>query len=133
MLSSNFHTSEFSCHCTYPECQAQRVSKDLIHRLDNVRRDLNLPIIVTSGFRCAAKQKDLQADGAETAKGVSQHELGEAADIRITMVGVDTILGLHATCLKYFNALGLANTFVHVDTRPAHADGTKRFWSYSRV
>jgi uncharacterized protein YcbK (DUF882 family) len=122
-LSPHFKTSEFSCQCSHKECIEQKASIDLINKLENLRGNAGFPLQVTSGFRCAAHQKELGESGLETAKGLSQHELGNAADIRCNSL---TSAELTVKAEPLFACIGVARRFVHVDLRP----GPKR-WSYS--
>lgn len=120
-LSAHFWTHEFVCPCVYKACVEQRVSCELISKLEQVRYEYGYPLTVLSGWRCAAHQSDLASQGYETAKGLSQHELGQAADIQ----------GQYAVTLKqvatrYFKAIGIAKTWLHVDTR---GDKIRR-WGY---
>lgn len=125
-LSPHFFTKEMSCHCHYPDCKKQRISKILIEKLESVRTDVKQPLIVTSAFRCQKYQAFLRASGVNTVVAqLSQHELGNAADIvpqdeknvRTTFLDI---------CAKYFQAIGLSNAFLHVDLRT----GKERRWEY---
>lgn len=118
-LNSYFTTREFTCLCGV--CVDQHISKELIEKLLAVRLALGEPIGVHAGFRCHAHQEALKALGYETALGVSQHELGNAADITATNMG-----SLLSACKQEFQAIGVANTFIHVDTR----SDKPRAWSY---
>lgn len=118
-LSPHFTSREFECPCG---CIDQKISVQLIDDLEVVRAQLyNKPITVTAGFRCHSYQLDLGKRGYETAKGISQHELGNAADIK----GSD-MTALEAAVRRVFLAVGVAKSFIHVDLR----DDKPRFWSY---
>lgn len=123
-LSPSFSTREFACHCSNTSCVSQRVAKELVVKLQAVRDQTGQPITVTSGYRCHEHQLELSCQGAETATGISQHELGNAADVQPP--------NLYIHLYQLFNALGKASSFTHVDLRSPHSDGTKRLWSYSR-
>jgi uncharacterized protein YcbK (DUF882 family) len=118
-LSANFSTKEFLCSCGV--CSPHRLDPDLIKRLQRVRDALNMSITVTSGFRCAKRQAQLRKGGLQTAAGTSTHEMGAAADI--TCSDMDALL---VACEKEFKSIGVANTFLHVDTR---VDKVRR-WKY---
>lgn len=115
-LSHNFYTSEFAC----PTDATQRVDYDLIRKLQNVRTKLGMPITVTSGYRTVEYNKYLRGLGYATAKR-SQHLLGRAADI--TCRDMDRLLEL---CRGEFMAIGIGQTFIHVDLR----DDKEREWTY---
>lgn len=127
-MSPHFKTNEFTCSCRLSACGPQKASKVLLLGLESVRAGIDAPMRVTSGFRCTGKQQELRAAGYETANGVSQHELGNAADIQ-----ADNMAQLLVEVNKVFHAVGVANTFIHVDTRPPHADGTPLKWSYQKA
>lgn len=127
-ITPYFSTREFTCHCKNVDCDIQKLSIDLLEKLVHVRQILELPIQINSGYRCHEYQLELVNSGKETAKGLSQHELGNAAD-----VACNNMHALLTELSKEFNAIGTAISFIHVDTRPTHADGTKRLWSYSNA
>lgn len=120
-LNRHFTTREFSCHCQW--CTDQRIAKDLVSKLFLVRASLGHPFSITSGYRCHEHQEALKAGGYETAVGVSQHELGRAADIR-----ADVMSSLLVELKHEFKAIGVASTFIHVDLR----DDKERHWAYAR-
>lgn len=82
-----------------------------------------MTITITDGFRCQARQQKLRGTlpAGHTAVGRSTHEDADATDI----TGPD-LPKLRALCHKYFKAVGVANTFFHVDER---ADKV-RLWFY---
>lgn len=124
-LSSYFYANEFECKCSYSSCRDQKISVDLVAKLTKIRAELGSPIIVTSGFRCQEKQKELINRGYEAAPvGTSQHEQGKAADI--TPLDKTKLVELKNLAAEHFMALGLANTFVHVDMR----NDKIRRWKY---
>ena len=115
-----FEAREMDCRCG--KCLETRIDPELIERLDAMRR-LAGPLVVTSGFRCAAHQAALRGRGFETARGVSQHELGRAADLvsrRYAPVELEALARQVG-----FTAVGLAPTFIHVDLRPQRLS-----WAY---
>ena len=119
-----FSTKEFTCHCSHPECVDQKVSKDLIDRLTALRGLVNEPLTVTSGYRCPAYQVDVEASGVSTVVAkFSQHELGNAADIKPTRTPIKDLVTLAA---KTFKAIGIASTWCHLDLR----DDKERRWYY---
>lgn len=122
-LSKYFSTKEFECHCNFPDCSKQRISKTLITRLDQIRIDVKQPLIVTSAYRCTKHQAFLRAAGVNSVVAQkSQHEIGNAADI----VPKDQKMeGFEAVCAKQFDSIGIAKNFLHVDLRQG-----KRRWNY---
>jgi uncharacterized protein YcbK (DUF882 family) len=133
-LSPYFSTHEFDCRCINNECIIQKISVDLVNKLNLVRIESKSPLHVTSGFRCKKHQEDLRSqlnNGSSkltvVAGNVSQHELGNAADISPRTI---SIKDLRTFVEQVFDTIGLAKTFLHVDTRPKKQDGNKRIWNY---
>lgn len=123
-LGNYFDTKEFECQCSYDTCVEQRISLNLIGRLDGIREELGRPLKVTSGFRCARHQADLRASGINTVVAKkSTHELGNAADIRPADMNME---GFEKICDPWFFSIGIAKTFLHVDLR----DDKERRWNY---
>lgn len=124
-LSTHFNSKEFTCHCNFPDCINQRISKQLIDKLEIIRVEIDQPLIVTSGFRCMKHQAFLRAAGVNTVVAKqSQHELGNAADIvpedqnNIRTTFLETVE-------SEFDSIGLSDNFLHVDLRQG-----KRRWEY---
>lgn len=123
MLSDHFSTKEMSCHCSYEACVEQRISKDLITRIEQIREDIKEPMIITSAFRCTPYQEHLRASGVNTVVAKkSTHELGDAVDM-VPRSGM--IKDFEADCAKQFESIGLASNFLHLDTRKGY-----RRWKY---
>lgn len=122
-ISPHFKESEFSCKCSFESCIDQKIAVEIIDKLEKVRTELDMPIQVTSGYRCAAHQKALKDQGLETATGVSSHQMGWAADIKCKDINK-----LSELCDKYFQSVGTAKSFVHVDIREG-----KRRWNYNKL
>lgn len=123
VISEHFRTTELQCRCSFPECKEQKISKDLIDRLEKVRIEVGCPLIVTSAYRCTPYQEYLRNVGVNTVVAKkSTHELGDAADV-IPKKG--TIKDFEPICAKYFDSIGLAKNFLHLDTRRGY-----RRWDY---
>jgi len=118
-LSQFFSTHEFESKDK--NCFINFIRGELVNKLTAVREELKLPIIVTSGYRTAEDQRRLRKLGLETSKGTSTHELGEAADIACSDMGL-----LLEICSKHFKAIGISRSFLHVDLRQ---DKVRR-WKY---
>ena len=127
-LSNWFRTKEFSCKCSNSDCIKNKISKELIDRLNTIREETASPIRVHSAYRCEKYQTHLRESGVNTVVAQkSQHELGNAADISSSRL---TSSELYNVCKRYFDSLGKANNFTHVDLRPAKPGGVKREWLY---
>jgi uncharacterized protein YcbK (DUF882 family) len=121
-LSRSFNSGEFECRCA-KDCGEQSISKELIDKLQLVRDELGIPLVVTSAFRCAEHQERLRGSGIKTAVGRSTHEDGIAADITVPVGKMPKLL---AILEKHFKAIGIARNFYHVDLR----DDKERRWKY---
>lgn len=125
-LSDHFTTAEFSCHCHYPNCKEQTISKDLIDRLEKIRLDVKQPLIITSAYRCSKYQGYLSATGVNTVVAkLSQHEVGNAADV-VPRDEKNVRTDFLNVCAKYFKSIGLSDKFLHLDLR----DDKERRWEY---
>lgn len=84
-LTAHFNREEFRCCCGGLYCDGFPVEmdSDLLARLEAVRRDLNSPIIVTSGVRCSRRNAEVG--------GISQskHLRGYAVDCYAPAFSVD--------------------------------------------
>ncbi len=120
-LGRFFTTKEMECCCTHPRCTEQRIAVELIRRLDATRAAHGKPIRINDGYRCPMEQEDLRRRGFETAKGISQHELGRAADISCA-----NMAALMPLLEQRFKAIGAAHSWAHVDLR----DDKVRRWTY---
>ncbi len=125
-LSADFSNLEFECRCHFPTCKVQKINKSLVEILQSMRYKTMAHIVINSAFRCAEKQRELSILGYETAKGVSQHELGNAADIACATCPSSQLGQLSRQ--NGIKAVGVAKTFIHVDMR-ADRD---REWTYTK-
>ncbi len=105
-LSEHFVESEFRCR----HCARVRVVPELVWRLEHLRAQVGLPLIILSAFRCPTHNAEVGG-----AKG-SRHLLGEAVDIATGYARVSQ--AAHAG----FNGIGRSNGWaVHLDVRPTPA------------
>ena len=119
-----FSSREFDCRCSFDGCTMTEISDDLVEKLDLIRELAQRPIRINSGYRCQRRQEELRAKGLETAKGISAHELGLAADI-----SAQGLTGLELERLAIaagFKRIGVSETWIHVDLKNS---GTAR-WAY---
>ncbi len=112
-LSTHFNALEFACPCTV--CAVTLIEPYLVSLLESTRTILGKSIKINSGYRCPAHQLSLEAMGYPTVKN-SQHLVGGAADIQAEGIGgVDLE---KAARRAGFKAVGVAETWCHVDIRP---------------
>ena len=113
-IAEYFSLYEFECPC----CKRFMLSPDLLARLDHLRRVIDRPIYINSGYRC--KEENQKVEGAPG----SYHLRGMAADIQVK----DYILSDLLTIAQEigFNGIGYyeKKDFLHLDVRP----GQKHLW-----
>jgi uncharacterized protein YcbK (DUF882 family) len=112
-LSKHFSAAEFAC----PHCGRTRVSGRLITALEDLRALANLPIRVTSGYRCP------EHNAAVGGKPDSGHLHGDAADIVVEGHTVPQMVALAALVPEFaYGGIGAYDAgFIHVDVRPGKA------------
>jgi uncharacterized protein YcbK (DUF882 family) len=124
-LSPHFTKAEFACKCGCGFCD---VDPALITGLESLRLNLNRPILINSGCRCAAH------NAAQGGAKNSQHVQGKAADIKVSGL---TARELYAFCVlvPQLRGFGVSDKggFVHVDTRSVtsrwcYAEGKEAKW-----
>ena len=121
-LSKNFSQHEFACRC----CGRTEINQRLVDALQELRDLADLPVRVTSGYRCPEHNR---AIGGATQ---SQHLLGTAADISVRGMTPAQMYRL-AEGVEAFRNGGIGvypdKGFIHVDVRDGRArwgqlDGT---------
>ena len=113
-IAEYFSLYEFECPC----CRRVMLSPDLLARLDHLRRVIDRPIYINSGYRC--KEENQRVEGAPG----SYHLRGMAADIQVKDYILSDLL-LYAQEIG-FNGIGYyeKKDFLHLDVRP----GQKHLW-----
>ena len=117
-LSENFNSTEFDCKCG-AACSSTLIDETLVALLQQIRNHFKKPIIITSGYRCAAHNKEV--GGATN----SYHTKGQAADIVVYGVSPQEV-AKYAESIG-IKGIGLYDSFVHIDTRTS-----KSFWYSSK-
>ena len=110
-----FSVDEFACKHT----GENHIDFNFVARLDELREKCGFPFAITSGYRSAEHPEE-----AKKAKP-GTHSLGIAADIKVTNGSQRAIIVKNALEMG-FNGIGVAKSFVHVDTRPS----TLVMWTY---
>jgi uncharacterized protein YcbK (DUF882 family) len=112
-ITEHFTREEFLCHCPRRH-DVQPISLTLIDGLESLRAKLDRPVIVLSGYRCLAHNKEI---GGEQH---SQHLSGTAADIRVSGIGTKELYELAETTDPFTEGgVGIYpdEGFIHVDVR----------------
>lgn len=113
-LSKNFKSKEFDCKCGR-RCGNTLIDLNLIRKLQLIRDYFDKPVIINSGYRCAAHNRNV--GGAAK----SQHRYGKAADIVVKGINPKEV-AQYAEKIG-LNGIGLYPSFCHVDVR-----NKKYFW-----
>lgn len=110
-----FKLSEFDCK----ETGENKMSKEFLQKLDELRHYCGFPFAVTSGYRSINHSSEKHKPKGGT------HTQGIAADISVSN-GVDRINIVSKALELGFTGIGVAKTFVHVDIR----ESTPVMWTY---
>ena len=112
-LSKNFSRSEFACKGTNCCGHSAPVQPELISALQALRDQLNLPLNITSGFRCNRHNESV--GGAAR----SFHTLGMAADVACPDGLTAEDLAQAAETIPAFQqgGIGIYPSWVHLDVR----------------
>jgi uncharacterized protein YcbK (DUF882 family) len=108
IIALHFNLSEFACPC----CNRVMLHPKLLVKLIELRKILERPVYITSGYRCP--KYNHQIGGVVN----SYHRIGLAADIQVKDISLIDLLG----CAEKidFNGIGLyeKKNFLHLDVRP---------------
>ncbi len=115
MISLHFNDRELACrHCGVNHCTLA-----LLDALESLRRIAGSPVTIDDAYRCAIHNAAVHGEPN------SEHVLGNAADIRIAGMDPEEMY-LCALKVPAFRdgGIGVAATYIHVDTRPHRARWT---------
>jgi len=94
------------CSCG---CGRMEMQDSFMKKLVNIREIVDMPFMVTSGFRCPAYNNEVSSTGFR-----GPHTTGRAIDIAVT--GSRMRYLIIKTAMKIgINRIGIAKTFVHLD------------------
>ena len=111
-----FRLEEFNCTHT----NNNEMDKAFLAKLDTLREECGFPFVITSGYRDPSHPSEARKEKPGT------HSQGIACDIRVNN-GVERMNIVHNALKLGFGGIGVARSFVHVDTR----DTTPVMWTYS--
>lgn len=112
----HFKISEFDCSHT----GRNEMQESFLMKLDHLRDRCGFPFVITSGYRDPTHPIEAKKVKPGT------HSEGIAADISAHTGQMKYVIVQHAIALG-FTGIGIAKTFVHVDTRSA----IPLIWDYS--
>ncbi len=110
-----FNRSDFDCQ----ETGNNEMSDDFLVKLDELRHMCGFPFIITSGYRDPSHSIEARKSNPGT------HARGIACDIKVSNGSQSYDIIKNAQSMG-FNGIGVAKTFIHVDTR----DTTPVVWCY---
>lgn len=103
----------------------KHMQHEFLKMLDLAREEAGVPFKITSGFRTDAYNKDLLKRGYKASKN-SSHLKGCAADIACS--SSDKRIKIVKALIKVgYTRLGIAKSFIHVDSDPSKSDA---IWLY---
>lgn len=106
-----FRAAEFK-KCS-PSCEMLQMDQGFLIMLDELRSKCGFPIILNSAYRSS------DWDKAKGRSGSGPHTKGIAVDISCTDSYHRRVILQHALQMK-FTGIGIAETFIHLDTAPRH-------------
>jgi uncharacterized protein YcbK (DUF882 family) len=108
IIAPHFNLSEFACPC----CKRVMLHPFLLEKLEKLRKKIERPIHITSGYRCFEYNRKV----AGVAN--SYHCIGLAADIKVKDINLMELLSYAETI--DFNGIGFyeKKNFLHLDVRP---------------
>jgi len=117
MIDLKFFTiDEFNC-----QYSGENEMKDsFLQKIDQLRYMCAFPFVITSGYRSADHPIEAKKDTPGT------HAQGIAADIQVNS-GAEKYKIVQNALAIGFTGIGIADTFVHVDTRTT----TPVIWTYN--
>ena len=119
-MAKYFYREEFACQYT----GENEIKDEFIERLDELREACGFPFVITSGYRSPSHPIEAKK------KIAGQHSKGNAADIRVTD-GIQRFKLVEQAIALGFTGVGVASSFIHVDTRDLHDDGLGPvMWTY---
>ncbi len=110
-----FSIEEFDCQ----ETGENQMSEDFIHKLDELREKCGFAFTITSGYRSTSHS----IESKKSRPG--RHTEGIACDIKVSN-GFERMNIVHEALKMGFGGIGVARTFIHVDTRTS----TPVMWTY---
>ena len=108
IIAPHFNLSEFACPC----CKRVMLHPFLLEKLEKLRKIIERPIYITSGYRCFAYNR--KVGGVAN----SYHLIGLAADIKVKDINLMEFLA-YAEEID-FSGIGFYEKrhFLHLDVRP---------------
>ncbi len=116
-----FTREEFACQYT----GENEISDRLLLKLDLLRARCGFPFVITSGYR----SEDHPIEAKKKQEKAGTHAQGIAADIRARN-GNERYTIVQEAIKLGFNGVGVARTFIHVDSRAVSDNEAGVMWCY---
>ena len=130
MLTKNFSSAEMMCSCG---CGEDSMCPDFMTILQNIREDMNRPLRVSSGVRCAKRNSEVSSTGS-TGPHVPRKNGTAASDILIA--GADALRLIDIARKHGVSGVGISQRgthskrFIHIDTISDDQHPRPTMWSY---
>lgn len=130
MITKNFSVDEMMCHCG---CGEDSMDMDFMDILQNIREDMNRPLKISSGVRCA-KHNSIVSSTGSNGPHVPRKEGTKASDILIS--GADALRFVDIARKHGISGVGIsqrgphAKRFIHIDTLSDDKHPRPTMWSY---
>ena len=130
MLTKNFAISEMECKCG---CGTADMDEDFMKILQNIREDMNRPLKISSGVRCANHNSKVSSTGKDGPHVPSTN--GTAAS-DILIAGADALRLIDIARKHGISGVGIsqrgnhAKRFIHLDTISDNHHPRPTMWSY---
>ena len=130
MITKNFSVNEMKCHCG---CGEDSMDMDFMDILQNIREDMNRPLKISSGVRCAEHNSVVSSTGIY-GPHVPRSSGTKASDILIS--GADALRLVDIARKHGISGVGIsqrgehAKRFIHIDTLSDEKHPRPTMWSY---
>ena len=130
MLTKNFSSAEMMCSCG---CGEDAMDPDFMSILQNIREDMNRPLRISSGVRCAKRNSEVSSTGSN-GPHVPRTNGTQASDILIA--GADALRLVDVARKHGISGVGIsqrgthAKRFIHIDTLSDDKHPRPTMWSY---
>ena len=130
MLTKNFAISEMECKCG---CGTADMDEDFMKILQNIREDMNRPLKISSGVRCANHNSKVSSTGKD---GPHVPRTNGTAASDILIAGADALRLIDIARKHGISGVGIsqrgnhAKRFIHLDTISDNHHPRPPMWSY---
>ena len=130
MITKNFSSAEMMCSCG---CGEDSMDEDFMSILQNIREDMNRPLRISSGVRCAKRNSEVSSTGS-TGPHVPRKNGTAASDILIA--GADALRLIDIARKHGVSGVGISQRgthskrFIHLDTISDSHHPRPTMWSY---